>query len=254
MTVENHLNEVMEKLLDHFPRQFITVEQLIHSIDLTLLDEHATTEALSQLKQDAQQNQVAALCIYMQHLPEIMPQDSINTATVINFPQGIEALDVSLASVEKAALLGATEIDYVLPYSMYLGGQTQKALHQCLTIAQLCKQHKLVLKIILESGAFPNLQAIYTISRELIELECDFIKTSTGKIAQGASLSAALAILSAIKDTNTSCGIKISGGIKKPQQAFYYAVLAELMIDKPINKNWFRIGASSLLGELLKTN
>lgn len=254
MTVENHLNEVMEKLLDHFPKQFITVEQLIHSIDLTLLDERATTEALSQLKQDAQQNQVAALCIYMQHLPEIMPQNNISTATVINFPQGMEPLDVSLASIEKAALLGVKEIDYVFPYSMYLRGQTQKALQQCRAITQLCKQHKLVLKVILESGAFTNLQTIYTISRELIDLECDFIKTSTGKIVQGASISAALAILSAIKDTNASCGIKISGGIKKPQQAFHYAVLAELIIDKPINKNWFRIGASSLLGELLKTN
>ncbi|WP_115704349.1 deoxyribose-phosphate aldolase [Legionella sainthelensi] len=254
MTVENHLNKIMEKLLDHFPKQFITVEQLIHSIDLTLLDEHATTETLAQLKQDAQQNQVAALCIYLQHLPEIMRQNSISTATVINFPQGIEPLDVSLAAIENAALLGVKEIDYVLPYSLYLGGQRQKALQQCHAIAQLCKQHKLALKVILESGTFPGIQAIYTISRELIDLECDFIKTSTGKIAQGASISDAMAILSAIKDANASCGIKISGGIKKPQQAFHYAVLAELMIDKPINKNWFRIGASSLLGELLKTH
>ncbi|KTD15626.1 2-deoxyribose-5-phosphate aldolase [Legionella gratiana] len=254
MTVENDLNKLMEKLLGHFPKQFITVEQLIHSIDLTLLDEHATTEALSQLKQEAQQNQVAALCLYMQHVPEVLPQSSIPLATVINFPQGTEPLDASLTAVEKAALLGVTEIDYVLPYSMYLGGQTKKALHQCLAIAQLCKQHKLVLKVILETGVFPNLKTIYTISKELIELECDFIKTSTGKISQGASLSAAFTILSAIKDTNASCGIKISGGIKKPQQAFHYAVLAELMIDKPINKNWFRIGASSLLDELLKTN
>lgn len=254
MTVENHLNNVMEKLLDRFPKQFITVKQLIHSIDLTLLDEHASTEELTQLKHDAQQNGVAALCIYMQHLPEIMPQHSVSTATVINFPQGMEPLDVSLASIDKAARLGVNEIDYVFPYSMYLEGHTQKALHQCYTISELCKQHNLVLKVILESGAFSNLQDIYTISRELIDLECNFIKTSTGKIMPGASLSAAIAILSAIKDANASCGIKISGGIKKPQQAFHYAVLAELMINKPINKNWFRIGASSLLGELLKTN
>lgn len=243
----------MQKLLDTVPNRCITVEQLIQSIDLTLLDEHATTESLAQLRKDAQQNQVAALCIYMQHIPGFIAQTDIKLATVINFPNGAEPLEASLASIEEAALLGVAEIDYVFPYFMYLKGQTQDTLDQCHSIAQLCKKHNLVLKVILETGAFPSQQTIYTSSRELIELGCNFIKTSTGKIPVGASLSAAFAILSAIKDANTFCGIKISGGVKKPHQALHYAMLAELIIGKPICKSWFRIGASSLLGELLKT-
>lgn len=254
MSLGTHFNEVMETLLGGYSKNTITTKQLIHSIDLTLLDECATVESLNQLKYSANQNQVAALCVYLQHLDQFSSQNTIDLATVINFPQGIEEVADSIASIEKAIQLGAAEIDYVFPYPLYLKEQKQKALNQCEAIAQLCNQQKLVLKIILETGSFPDMETIYNASKELIELGCDFIKTSTGKIQAGASLSAVFAILCAIQDTNTCCGIKISGGIRKPQHAYNYARLAELMLDKQINKSWFRIGASSLLEELLKIN
>ncbi|PWY55982.1 deoxyribose-phosphate aldolase [Legionella qingyii] len=254
MTLETHLNEVMETLLGSYSKRIIPAKQLIQTIDLTLLDEHATPEALLQLKHNANQNKVAALCIHIQHLDQFFSQNNIDLATVINFPHGSEELSISLEAIEKAIELGAREIDYVFPYHIYLQGQMQKALNQCHTIAQLCKRHKLTLKIILETGSFPDIKAIYNASNELIESGCDFIKTSTGKISTGASLSAAFAILSAIRDAGRVCGIKISGGIRKPQQAYNYAILAELIIGKQINKSWFRIGASSLLEELLKIN
>ncbi|KTD73167.1 2-deoxyribose-5-phosphate aldolase [Legionella tucsonensis] len=254
MSLETNFNEVMEALLDGYSKNTITAKQLIHSIDLTLLNEYVTVESLNQLKYSANQNQVAALCVYMQHLGQFSSQNTINLATVINFPQGTEDPADSVASIEKAIQLGVAEIDYVFPYRIYLQGQKQKALNQCQIIAQLCKEQKLVLKIILETCSFPNIETVYNASKELVELGCDFIKTSTGKIQTGASLSAAFAILSAIRDTSTCCGIKISGGIRKPQQAYNYAKLAELMLDKQINKSWFRIGTSSLLEELLKIN
>ena len=96
--------------------------------------------------------------------------------------------------------------------------------------------------------------SIYQVSRELLAIGCDFLKTSTGKISQGASLSAVFAILSAIKDARTHCGVKISGGVKASQQALKYAWLAELVMEEKINKDLFRIGASSLLEELVAKN
>ncbi|MBN9228206.1 MULTISPECIES: 2-deoxyribose-5-phosphate aldolase [Legionella] len=252
MTLANHFNEVMHLLLGGYAHRAITAEQLIQTIDLTLLDEQATVESLSQLKQNANLNRVAAICVYLQHLEQFSSQNTIPLATVINFPQGNDSLDSSLASIEKAMLLGVAEIDFVLPYQMYLQGQHQKALNQCHAVSKLCKQHNLALKIILETGAFPDMQTVYNVSNELIELGCNFIKTSTGKIPVGASLSAVFAILSAIRDTQAECGVKVSGGVKKPQDAYHYAILAELIIKKQINQSWFRIGASSLLDELLK--
>lgn len=126
MSLETHINEVMKALLDSYSKSTITAKQLIHSIDLTLLDEYATIETLDQLKYSANQNQVAALCVYIQHLGQFSSHNSINLATVINFPQGVEELTDSIASIEKAIQLGATEIDYVFPYRTYLQGQSKK--------------------------------------------------------------------------------------------------------------------------------
>lgn len=253
MIIESHLNEIMGALIDRQNNQLIPVDQLIHSMDLTLLDEHASTATLTKINHDANQNQVAAVCVYLQHLHDFSSlKHNIKRATVINFPQGIEDLDSSLKSIDQASQLGASEIDYVMPYHLYLDDLKQKALKQCQKIIQHCKQQQLVVKVILETGAFPDTQLVYEVSNELIELDCDFLKTSTGKIPQGASLSAVFAILSAIKETKACCGIKVSGGIKLPQHAYHYSMLAELMLNKAINKNWFRIGASSLLDELLK--
>jgi deoxyribose-phosphate aldolase len=131
-----------------------------------------------------------------------------------------------------------------------LDGGKDDALTQCKAVIDLCKQEKRTLKIILETGAFSELQSIYEVSNQLIELGSIFLKTSTGKTPQGASLPAVFTILTAIKDSKAQCGIKISGGVKTPTQAINYAKLAELVLAKPIDKSWFRIGASSLLAEL----
>lgn len=250
MKLESSLNKVLETLLSNQSTTSITAEQLIHVIDLTLLNEEASPASLEQLNENARCNEVAAVCVYSKHLPEFQQLKTIQLATVINFPHGNEELTVSCKAIEQAATLGATEIDYVFPYQLYLAGKKDAALHQAQELIKLCKQHRLTAKIILETGAFPGLELIYEVSKSLIESGCDFLKTSTGKIAQGASLPAVFTLLSAIKDTNAACGIKVSGGVKTPTQAFNYAKLAELMMDKTINKHWFRLGASSLLAEL----
>lgn len=251
MILDTYFNLLMDRLLNQPSKRIISVEQLIHSMDLTLLDKNASATSLFQLNQDAKKHGVAAVCVYIEHLKEFSFSKAINLATVINFPEGMDDLNASLTSIEKAVQLGATEIDYVLPYPLYFKGQKQKALSQCDIVMQLCKQHNLTLKIILETEVFPNAETIYFLCNDLIALGCNFIKTSTGRLPLGASLYAVFAILSAIKESHSSCGIKISGGVKKPEQAFNYAMLAELILEKPINKSWFRIGASSLLGKLL---
>jgi deoxyribose-phosphate aldolase len=252
VNIESSLNGVLEALLSSQSNPTITAEQLIHCIDLTLLDEQASIESLARLNQDARLNHVAAVCVYSKHLPEFRQFNTIQLATVINFPQGDEKIMNSLDAIEHALEAGVTEIDYVLPYRLYLDNKQQEALNSCDAVIESCKKHHLTLKIILETGAFPEIESIYDVSKTLIDLGCNFLKTSTGKIAQGASLPAVFTILSAIKDSERDCGLKVSGGVKTPQQAFNYAILAELMMAKKIDKSWFRIGASSLLNELLK--
>ncbi|MBL7480143.1 deoxyribose-phosphate aldolase [Legionella bononiensis] len=252
MTLETQLNELLEQLLTAQAAGTVSKEQLIHTLDLTLLEPDATTESLALLGDRANTHHVAAVCVLPEHLSHFHLPSSLNLATVINFPHRNDELLISLAGIDNAIQLGANEIDFVLPYQAYLTGNSQKVLNHCDVIIQACKKHEVTIKIILETGAFPDMEHIYNVSKELITMGTDFIKTSTGTISQGATLPAVFSILSALKETEeTSCGIKISGGVKTTQQALNYACLAELMLGKTISNNWFRIGASSLLNDLL---
>lgn len=252
MSLETHFNRIIDQLLSSQFNYSITSTQLIHCIDLTLLDDNASQYQLNTLQELAAVHDVAAMCVLDKHLNQLPPSNPIQLTTVVNFPQGNQNLSICLKQIERAKTLGVKEIDYVLPYTDYLTGNTKKALEQCKLISECCKNNNLLLKIILESGIFPNMDKIYQASLEIINLGCDFIKTSTGKITQGATLSAVFSIASAIKDSNQLCGLKVSGGVKTPHQALQYASLSELILGKKINKQWFRIGASSLLEQLLQ--
>lgn len=188
--------------------------------------------------------------------PFSLPQDAegkkVKLATVVNFPEGDQSTQHVLTAVDNILSTNlADEIDYVFPHQFYLEGEQKEALKQCQQTHQLCKQAGITFKVILETGALPSLAFIYQLSMAVIGEGCDFLKTSTGKIAQGATFSAAFAILKAIKDSKATCGLKVSGGIKKPEQALTYMALAKQMFDREPDKSWFRIGASSLLDELI---
>ncbi|WP_298622287.1 deoxyribose-phosphate aldolase [uncultured Legionella sp.] len=254
MTFETNLTTILEQLLSYPSIDAVSKEQLIPTLDLTLLESDASDESLALLNNRAKAHRVAAVCIFPQYLPYFHRSSILHVATVVNFPHGANELIQSLTEIDNAIQSGANEIDFVFPYQIYLGGEKQKALNQCDVVIQACKKHEVTIKIIIETGAFSDIEKIYHISNELIAIGCDFIKTSTGKIPQGASLPAVFAILSALKEhPDTTCGIKISGGVKTTKQAQDYAHLAELMLGKKINKQWFRIGASSLLNELLNS-
>lgn len=226
----------------------------ISLIDLTLLDENATEQELTLLLDKACRYQVAAICVFPNALSKTQT-NTVKRATVVNFPHGQDPLVKTRLDIE-TIISGhcPDEIDYVFPWQSYLNGQMKDALAHCQQAQMLCQQTRTTFKVILETGAFPTAESIYQLSRELIDTGADFLKTSTGKIATGATPLAAFSILKAIHDSGSACGIKVSGGIKQPEQAFLYMALASNMLNRDLDKSWFRIGASSLLDTLAEKN
>lgn len=225
----------------------MSANDLLPLIDLTKLDSQANPQEIETLALNAEKNHMAAICVLPEHLTYVPSDLDIKRATVINFPTGnqphhlvLDALDQTFRSQQ------VDEIDYVFSYQAYLDGDKNTALDHYRDVYERCKQHKLTFKVILETGALPSHDLIYNLSKELMNIGCDFLKTSTGKIAQGASLPAAFAILSAIVDSQSSCGIKISGGIKTEDQALSYMELAAIMLQRKLDSTWFRIGASTV--------
>lgn len=250
MKIEKHLQQALQALLAK-PSEVIGNHALISCLDLTLLDEGASISELQHLNALAKEHQVAALCVYPKDLIHLDSSSSVPLATVINFHRAQESIATCIAQIDLSQQYGAREIDYVVPYLSYLNGKRKEAIDHATEIASYCKEHHLSLKIIVESGAFNDLNLLYDLACELLSLDLNFLKTSTGKIAEGASFASVFTLLSAIKDSGKKCGIKISGGIKTSSDAKNYAYLAELILDKKISSDWFRIGASSLLQKLI---
>ncbi len=250
MTLENKLDITLKQIVDFDVS--ISLKQLISTIDYTCLDTDATLHDIQLLATKAAQHHVAAVCVYPQHLDLISEALPLTRATVVNFPGGNDSLAHVLDSIETISNQHhVNEVDYVFPYQIYLTGDQAFALSHCRAVYRLCKQQQLVFKVILETGAFPSLDSIHQLSLQLIDSGCDFLKTSTGKISKGASIPAAFAMLLAIQESQSSCGIKLSGGIRTIEQAVPYIQLACFILKKQLDNSWFRLGASALLDACL---
>jgi deoxyribose-phosphate aldolase len=232
------------------------ISSIIPLIDLTSLNDNDTDESIITLCKKAQTlfGSVAAVCIYPQFIPlvvDTLNNTPIKIATVINFPGGNLSLLQTLNDIQSALALGANEIDMVFPYNSYIHDEKNKALDFVKKAKNLC-QKNIKLKIIIETGELISLELIKAITEDVISAGADFIKTSTGKTKQGATLEAAKVILTAIKEqSNSDIGLKISGGIRTITEAQSYIQLAdEIMGSHWINPNVFRIGASKLLDEI----
>lgn len=216
-------------------------------VDLTLLKSNATATEIKEIYNTATHKGMAAICLFPQNYASLHEKININKATVVNFPSGNATVNQVIADIDYAInTYSIDEIDYVFPYAEYLQHSKKIALQHCKESYKICLKYNKKLKVIIETGALPSLDCIYTLSREIIDIGCDFIKTSTGKIDKGASIDAAFAISSAIKDSQSNCGIKVSGGIRTYQSAEEYIKLCEYVLDKKANASWMRIGSSGL--------
>ncbi len=229
-------------------------------VDLTSLNDNDTDSSIAKLCEKAQSSlgHVAAVCIYPAFVPMVsssFARTKVKTATVVNFPEGGESLENVLVEINDALLAGANEIDVVFPYARYLAGEQHYAHH----FVQACKAacgDQALLKVILETGALNDVAIIADAAYTALAAGADFIKTSTGKIPEGASLEAAAVMLMVIKHTEPQVkhrlGVKISGGVRTIQQAAQYVELADIIMGRDwVTPETFRIGASQLVDALL---
>ena len=113
------------------------------------------------------------------------------------------------------------------------------------------------LKVILETGLLKDPELVRKASILSLYSGADFIKTSTGKEYPGADLRAAYTMCCALRDyhkqTSLLRGIKFSGGIRTAEDAVkYYCIVEEILGAEWMTNKLFRIGASSLAGNLIK--
>lgn len=227
---------------------------LLKSLDLTSLNDNDNEYSIENLCERAvtPYGNVAAVCVYPRFLPVVMQMISgtnIKIATVVNFPHGGDNFISLQMEIRDAIAKGADEIDAVFPYKSFLNKDYQA----CEKFMKIARSECESLKVILETGELGNSRQIADATKICLAGGADFIKTSTGKTKVSATPEAANIILETIASNKKLAGFKASGGIKTIDDAKKYLTLANTIMDPQwVSPKTFRIGASSLLNNLLE--
>lgn len=229
-------------------------------MDLTSLSDDETPEQIIQLCRQAhtQAGNTAAICIYPRYIPlakktlKELGLESVTIATVTNFPAGGDDIEIAVAESSAAVAYGADEVDVVFPYRALMAGNEEVGAELVRRCKEACGD-KAILKVIIESGELKEEALIRKASDICIAAGADFIKTSTGKVAVNATPESARIMLEAIRDSGkTNVGFKPAGGIRTAEDAALHLALADKIMGKGwVDRDHYRFGASSLLGNLL---
>ncbi len=233
-----------------------TARRLIGCLDLTSLNPDDTEETIVRLcaKACTPYGHTAAVCVYPQWASvakKHLKKTPVKIASVVNFPDGSSDIKRVKEEIKKAFGNGADEIDAVFPYRDFLAGNLDECRRFMEIVSRECSKH--TVKIILETGELKHVSTIAAATRFCLEYNVGFIKTSTGKTPVSATIGAANIILETIRDSGKNAGFKASGGIRDYEEARKYLILSEVILGKDWpDADHFRLGASSLLDDLLK--
>lgn len=239
--------------------RFTDALSILTTLDLTSLGENDSTANIRALCEKAKTpfGSPAAICVYPEHINGVLNclnelrLSNTKIATVVNFPDGSTNAGRAERETKRAIAVGATEIDLVFPYSAYLAGEQSATLAVLKSCRKAC-ENDTVLKVILESGAFSDTSMLADACHLVLSEGANFLKTSTGKTSENASLEAARVMLEVIHRHGNNSGFKASGGIRTLNDALPYRHLAEEICGACwATPEHFRIGASSLLDDLL---
>jgi deoxyribose-phosphate aldolase len=242
------------------------IDLAISMVDLTTLEGADTPGKVRNLSRKAmmpdpdnpETPQVAAICVYPDMVPIAVSElkgSGVKVASVASaFPSGRSTLEVKLSDTKIAVEGGADEIDMVIDRGAFLAGRYGTVFSQIVAIRQACLSARL--KVILETGELATYDNVRRASWLALLAGADFIKTSTGKISQAATLPVVHVMLQAVKDWKAQTGqqrsVKPAGGIRTAKDAIRYLVAVnEVAGSEWLDPYYFRFGASSLLNDLI---
>ena len=245
----------------------------IRCMDLTTLSSDDTpdrvrrlcSKALRPLKQELSNDlgitslnlTVGAVCVYhalVETAAKALKGSNIPVAAVsTGFPHGLSPLPRRIEEIRDSVSAGALEIDIVITRAHVFSGNWEALYQEIKSFREACGGSHL--KTILGTGELGSLRNVAKASLVCMMAGADFIKTSTGKEPQNATLPVSLVMLRMIRDyyqkTGHKVGFKPAGGIRTAKQALEWQIL----MKEELGREWlepklFRFGASGLLTDI----
>ncbi len=243
----------------------------VRCIDLTTLSGDDTEDRVARLCAKARQPiapelleavgveglTTGAVCVYptmVAAAKRALAGTAVPVASVATgFPAGLMPLELRLAEIRYAVDQGADEIDIVISRALALQGEWAALYDEIRAMREACGPARM--KAILATGELKTLTTVARASHVAMQAGADYIKTSTGKEPVNATLPVSLTMLRCIRDyrelSGHIVGFKPAGGLKTAKDALNWQIL----MREELGPDWlrpdlFRIGASSLLGDI----
>lgn len=182
-------------------------------IDHTILKPETTLADIKKLCAEAVQQNFAAVCVppyFVSAAKELTNGSNVKVATVVGFPFGYSSTEAKLKEIEQAIGDGADELDIVHNITALKDGNDAYLVNEVKACTELCHERGKTVKIIVESGILSD-EELLRCCELYAPVGIDFMKTSTGYAATGATVHA-VAIMR--KNLPESIHIKASGGIR----------------------------------------
>lgn len=264
--LQGRIAQIIEKQSKSCDRRE-ALKTIFQSIDFTTLEAFDNAKKIEDFCAkaiDFQKNSmgisVPAICIYSPFVKQakgLLKGSGIKVATVACcFPSGQMPFELKKKEVQYCVEQGADEVDMVISRGTFLAGNYDEVYNEIQAIREICKA-PVHLKVILETGELKTVANIRKASELAILAGADFIKTSTGKIAVNATPMAAVIMCDTIKEyfetTGQMIGFKPAGGMSTIEDALtYYYIVKDVLGEKWLNKDYFRVGTSRLAGKVME--
>lgn len=213
------------------------VRNILSHVEHTLLKPEATWSQIKTLCDEAMEFGCAAACLP----PSFVKRAAAYTAgnlklcTVIGFPNGYSTMAAKVFETKDAVENGVSELDMVINVGMVKERRWQDLLEEIQAVKAACLGRPL--KVIVEACLLSDMEKI-RLCQLISQGEADYIKTSTGFSAGGATREDVALFR---ENVAPSVKIKAAGGIRTLDDA---QAFLELGAD--------RLGASALVDEARK--
>ncbi len=193
----------------------MNLQEILSKVDHTLLSQTATFNDIKKICDDAIKYEVASVCIppcYVSPAKEYV-DSKMKICTVIGFPNGYNDTETKKFETQSALNSGADEIDMVINIGALKDKKYDYILKEISEIKRLCGDK--MLKVIIETCLLTEEEKI-KMCEIVSNSGADFIKTSTGFAASGATFDDVKLFKEYV---SPNVKIKAAGGIKTLEDA-----------------------------------
>ncbi len=187
-------------------------------IDHTFLKPFGPPEDIAQLCAEAAQYHFAMVAVNpaeVERSAELLKGTGVGVGAAIGFPLGQNTAETKKFETADAIEKGATEIDTVINLRALKAGNCDLVYREIASMVELCKPRGVISKVILETCYLTKAEKV-TVCELAVKAGVDFVKTSTGFGAAGATVADVKLMRSVC---GPKMGVKAAGGIRTLESA-----------------------------------